>query len=215
MKKPTLGIKNSKKCGYILCNILIPFSRKYCSNKCRGLADKGVKVMSEESKQKIGKVHKGTHLSMETKQKIGKSNKGKNKGIKRSEETKLKMSKNHKGGVKHHSNATKELMHLNHKGGVKYHSKESKLKMSNYHKANPVKYWEDREFTNIHKENISNSLKGRIFSIETRKKLSENNVGFKGRHHKESSIIKMKNTKKEGRKLGKIKCSSISKSEIA
>jgi len=76
---------------------------------------------SKEAAQKISKAHKGKHFSEETKRKMSLAQQN------RSEETKLKMSKNHVGmRGKIHADSTKNKMSISHANA----SKETRLSIS-------------------------------------------------------------------------------------
>lgn len=114
--------------------------------------------LSEESKEKIAKVHRGKKLSEEHKLKDRLSNLGR----KHSEETKQKISKNNIG--KHHiSEEQKAKLRLLNLGRPLTEEHRRKISESNKGKI----------FSNEHRLNLSKAAKKRVMSKEERKKLSE------------------------------------------
>jgi len=105
---------------------------------------------------------KGKKHSEETKIKMSEAKKGK----KRSEETKRKMSVGQSG--RKHSEETKRKMSEIHKNYK--HSEKTKQKISISHRK--------ENLTNENLQNYSNANKGRIFSEETKKKISESQIGL-------------------------------------
>lgn len=114
--------------------------------------------LSDESKEKIARAHRGKKLSEEHKQKDRLSNLGR----KHSEETKRKISENNKG---------KHPMSEEHKNRLRmmslgrHPSEETRRKMSISGKG--------RKFTNEHRLNLSKAAKGKIITEESKKKISE------------------------------------------
>ncbi len=120
-------------------------------------------------------------------------------GIKRSEETKAKLSKAITG--KQHSEETKHKISESRK--LKTISEETRRRMSEAQKG--------RKHSLETREKISNSAKGRLFSDDTKEKLSERNTGKipsaetrakisaanKGRKHTEESKAKMSESMKK------------------
>lgn len=112
---------------------------------CYNLADGGnggnTGPVSEETRQKLSKAHKGKHRSEETKSKISESKKGKPTWIKDkhlSEETRKKISESKKG--REFSEEHKRRLSEARKGKTpwnkgKHHSDDSKKKMSEAHKG--------------------------------------------------------------------------------
>jgi hypothetical protein len=140
----------------------------YCSNICRNRNSLKNKKHSEETKEKIGKQHKGKIVSKETRKKLSEKFIGKTL----SEKTKEKMSKAHKG--RKHSEETKEKIGKQHKGKIV--SEETKEKLRQYNLG--------RKLSEEHRKNIGISGKGRKHSEETKKRISEGN---KGKHSEENS----------------------------
>lgn len=143
---------------------------------------------TEIHKRKIGKANKGLKRSEETKRKISESHKGKpspKKGIKCSEEAKRKNSEAHKG--KKLSEETKIKIGLASIGRI--HSEESRKKISDSRKG--------MVFSQQHKNKLSEACKGRapwnkgtkgLYSEEYRKKIGAKS---KGRIHSEETRRKM------------------------
>ena len=115
-----------------------------CANKKR--------IVSEETKRKIGIKNKGKIQSEETKQKISNSEKGKKISI----ETRLKISKSNKGHIV--SKETRKKLSLSLIGNT--HTLGHKL-------------------TQEHKTKIGKAGKGRIVSNETRRKIGKAHKGKK------------------------------------
>lgn len=130
--------------------------------------------LSEETKNKLSKIRKGCHLTEETKNKISLSKKGKqpwNTG-------------------KHLSEETIEKIRISNTG--KHHTEESKIKMSEKRRGelNPmygksIKDYMTEENIEKWRENISETLKGRKFSEEHKKKISE---ALKNYHNRKKKI---------------------------
>lgn len=74
--------------------------------------------------------------------------------------------------------------------GLKW-SEESKLK-NNIRLKKIKKYWQDKTFTENHKQNISNALKGRVHSVDTRTKISNSLKGEKHQFYGKSTPISKK-----------------------
>jgi len=157
-----------------------------------------LKPFSEKHKQRIRESHLGVRRSEETKRKISLGMKGNII----SEETKTKISNTHKGMK--HSDETKHKMSMIRKGRVtwikgKHHSEETKRKISTTNEKvflgqnNPM-------FGRKHSEETKIKMRlariDRKFSEETRLKMrlahvGQNNPMF-GKTHSEETIAKMK-----------------------
>ena len=89
--------------------------------------------LTQDTKNKLSKAHKGKHHSEETRRKIGEASKGR----KYTEETHRKMSEAHKGNTyhkgKHHSEETRRKISESLKGV--HHSEEARIKMSESRKG--------------------------------------------------------------------------------
>ena len=139
--------------------------------------------LSDESKEKIARAHRGKKLSEEHKQKDRLSNLGR----KHSEETKRKISENNKG--KHHmSEEHKNRLRMMNIG--RHPSEETRRKMSISGKG--------RIFTDKHKSNLSKAAKKRIITEEEKKKMSETRKrlhivtrGSTGMHWYNNGIIQL------------------------
>jgi len=110
--------------------------------------------------------HAGKIVSAETRQKMSAARKGKpspNKGKSMSDKQKLKLSESHKGKVVAQSTVDKILES---RKGYK-HSEETKQKISkgNKGKSMPAK-------TDAQKKDMSNKMKGRVMSNETKQRMS-------------------------------------------
>ena len=133
---------------------------------------------SEETKQKIGGVHKGKHISEEQKKKLSVALKGRIM----SDEHKKKIGEANKG--KHHTEESKKKMSEAKKGLQsgekhpmfgKHHSEETKKKMSQNHydcsgEKNPMF---GKKLSEETKKKMSNAKKGKPMSDEQKKKLSK------------------------------------------
>ena len=138
---------------------------------------------SEETKQKIGGVHKGKHISEEQKKKLSVALKGRIM----SDEHKKKIGEANKG--KHHTEESKKKMSDSKKGLQsgekhpmfgKHHSEESKKKMSQNHydcsgEKNPMF---GKHLSEETKKKMSNAKKGKLMSEEQKKKLSKRVLQF-------------------------------------
>ena len=138
---------------------------------------------SEETKQKIGGVHKGKHISEEQKKKLSVALKGRIM----SDEHKKKIGEANKG--KHHTEESKKKMSDSKKGLQsgekhpmfgKHHSEESKKKMSQNHydcsgKKNPMF---GKHLSEESKKKLSDAKKGKPMSEEQKKKLSKRVLQF-------------------------------------
>lgn len=154
------------------------------------------KKHSEKSLKKMSEIHKGKIISLEQRLNLSKTNKGR----KHTEEAKNKIGKAHKGkklskeqidGIKKYA---KTLIGDKNPMFGKKHSEKSKRKMSNSHKGViPInkgvpmkeeqkmklsKLMKGRKITEGHKIKIGLGNKGKLISLETRKKLSEANKGI-------------------------------------
>ena len=115
--------------------------------------------MSEETRRKIGKIHKGRKVSKETKEKISKALKGRVKSSKECENIRQsKLGRKNPMFGKNLTTETKEKMSNSHKGQIAWNkdiklSKETKEKMSIAGK--------NKIFTKKHKNKISLSHKER------------------------------------------------------
>jgi len=112
--------------------------------------------LSDETKAKIGAVHKGKTLSDETKAKIGAANKGKTPSDETKTKTKMRSAK-----LKM-SDETKAKMSASHKGRT--HSDEHKAKIGAASKG--------KTLSDEHKAKIGVANKGRNHSDETKAKIS-------------------------------------------
>ena len=133
------------------------------------------KVISEETRKKIGEASKGRTFSEESKTKMSQSQKGR----KHSEETRKKISESNKGiafSEEHKNKLSKPK------------SEETKRKLSEAHKG--IKHSEET------KKKLSEASKGKTHSEESIKKMKEiregNNNPFYGRKHSEETKKKMK-----------------------
>ena len=138
---------------------------------------------SEETKQKIGGVHKGKHISEEQKKKLSVALKGRIM----SDEHKKKIGEANKG--KHHTEESKKKMSEAKKGLQsgekhpmfgKHHSEETKKKMSQNHydcsgEKNPMF---GKKLSEETKKKMSNAKKGKPMSDEQKKKLSKKVLQF-------------------------------------
>ena len=134
----------------------------------------------------------GLKHSDETKEKISKIHKGK------------KLSKKHIDIIREHSKQqpkSKEFLEQQccinkHWPKGSKHTDETKQKMSKYHKANPVRYWlgKTRPLDVIEKAKQSN--KGFKHSAEHIKKISGEGNPFYGKQHNEETRKKMSESKK-------------------
>lgn len=138
---------------------------------------------SEETKQKIGGVHKGKHISEEQKKKLSVALKGRIM----SDEHKKKIGEANKG--KHHTEESKKKMSDSKKGLQsgekhpmfgKHHSEETKKKMSQNHydcsgEKNPMF---GKHLSEETKKKMSNAKKGKPMSEEQKKKLSKRVLQF-------------------------------------
>ena len=138
---------------------------------------------SEETKQKIGGVHKGKHISEEQKKKLSVALKGRIM----SDEHKKKIGEANKG--KHHTEESKKKMSDSKKGLQsgekhpmfgKHHTEESKKKMSQNHydcsgEKNPMF---GKHLSEETKKKMSNAKKGKPMSEEQKKKLSKRVLQF-------------------------------------
>ncbi|MFA5406675.1 MAG: HNH endonuclease [Candidatus Nanoarchaeia archaeon] len=105
--------KNCSICGKeYFVHLYRENTSQFCSKKCKHLGFKGHvsamkgKHLSDELKLKLSKAHLGKHLSEEHKNKLSLVNKGINLGIKRSKETKQKLSKSHLEYFKNHKHVS-------------------------------------------------------------------------------------------------------------
>lgn len=132
---------------------------------------------------------------------------GSSLGVKRSEETKRKLSESHKG--KHLSEETRRKMSEARKGNKnmlgKHYSEETKRKMSEANKGKHPSEETKRKISEAlkgkHYPKMSEAHKGKHHTEETKRKLSEVN---KGKHLSEETRKKMSEAKKkyyEKRKL--------------
>ena len=138
---------------------------------------------SEETKQKIGEVHKGKHIYEEQKKKLSIALKGRIM----SDEHKKKIGEASKG--RHHSEESKKKMSDSKKGLQsgekhpmfgKHHSEESKKKMSQNHydcsgEKNPMF---GKHLSEESKKKLSDAKKGKPMSEEQKKKLSKRVLQF-------------------------------------
>ena len=138
---------------------------------------------SEETKQKIGGVHKGKHISEEQKKKLSVALKGRIM----SDEHKKKIGEANKG--KHHTEETKKKMSVSKKGLQsgekhpmfgKHHTEETKKKMSQNHydcsgEKNPMF---GKHLSEESKKKLSDAKKGKPMSEEQKKKLSKRVLQF-------------------------------------
>lgn len=113
------------------------------------------------------------HFSKETREKMSIAK----KGIKRSEETRKKISEGHKRWYKDHPNARAGK---NHPLYGKHHSQETRKKMSEAHQG--------KTFSEEHKRKISKRMKG--------------NKLFLGRHHSEETKRKISEERQQRQKRG-------------
>ena len=103
-------------------------------------------------------------------------------GVKKSDEHRRKMSKNHKGFKgKTHTEETKQKMRES--GKSRKHSEESKKKMSESRKG--------KKLSEEHRKKISEARKGKKLSEETKEKISEklSNRKLSEEHREKMSIV--------------------------
>jgi len=166
-------------------------------------------------------VYKHKPLSEETKRKLSKAHKGKpawNKGIPATEETKKKLRERVPSmSGKHHSEETKAKLSKSHKG--KKFSEETREKMSKVSKNRHPSEETKRKISETLKghevsEETKKKMRGRKRSEETRIKLSESHKGqitwMKGKLHTKETKQKMSESHK-GLKLSEETKEKISK----
>lgn len=138
---------------------------------------------SEETKQKIGGVHKGKHISEEQKKKLSIALKGRIM----SDEHKKKIGEAHKG--KHHSEETRKKISDSKKGLQsgekhpmfgKHHSEETRRKMSENHYdcSGEKNSMFGKHLSEESKKKLSDAKKGKPMSEEQKKKLSKRVLQF-------------------------------------
>jgi group I intron endonuclease len=147
---------NDNSTGYNICTF---------SNDCTGIPKK---KMSEETKEKLRKLHIGRKVSDEAKLKMSQSKKGKT-GFKHSEETKEKIRRSKLGKRKTPEHIEKIRIAMT----GKKQSESVKLKSSLSRKGKP----------------------GKPCSEETKEKLRQINLGKRGFKHSEESIKLMRQSK--------------------
>ena len=141
------------------------------------------RILSNETKSKIGNANKNKVWTDEEKKRLSESH----KGIKHTEETKQKISNKHKGKIV--SDETKQKLSVIGKNRI--FSNETREKLSKINKG--------RVLSQETKQKISISNKGKVVSEETRKKLrqySGEKSSFFGKKHTKESILKQSQLKR-------------------
>lgn len=150
--------------------------------------ENGTDTLTDEQKEHQRKIHTGMRVSKETKEKLSKSLSGKNHpnyGKHLSAETKSKISRALKGTYMSTdarikmSNIQKERAsredYINPFKG-KHHTKETKKKLAEYCRLG-ICGNKGKQFTDEHKQKISESNKGKKLTEEHKKKLSDSHKG--------------------------------------
>lgn len=135
------------------------------------------RVLSDETKHKIGKANKNKVWTEEEKERLSNSH----MGIKHTEVTKQKISNKHKGKIV--SNETKQKLSVIGKNRI--FSNETREKLSKINKG--------RVLSQETKQKISVSNKGRIVSEETKEKLRQycgEKSSFFGKKHSKETLLK-------------------------
>ena len=165
------------------CNYNFLTSKQYENLKQNFIKRQTGRFISDETREKIGKIHKGKIISKSVREKLSIAITGK-KLEPRPKEIKIKISNSLKNRI--FSNETKSKMSESHKN--KKHTKESKRKIS--------ESMIGRIRTDSHKQNLSKSLMNHEVSEKTKKKISESMKGKipwnKGKNYK----IKEKNNER-------------------
>ena len=158
------GIHKRNMCFALWSIITMDHSTARTRYKINSKMFQAIKTQVAQAKSEL---HKGKTVSEETRKKISAARKGQlspNKGRSMSEEQKQKLSKAHTGKIVARSTVDKILES---RKGYK-HSEDTKRKISagQVGKIMPAK-------TEEQKRVVSEKLKGRIFSEETKRKMSE------------------------------------------